>query len=64
MNFRIRTKKDMFFFIIAILVSPLIAFFVDLYTEKKRIKDFNFLLGLDLFCLVGFIFFIVFVYVL
>ena len=54
----------MFFFIIAILVSPLIAFFVDLYTGKKSIKDFNILLGSDLFCLVGFIFFIIFVYVL
>lgn len=64
MNIRIRDWKDEVFFIATLIVTPIIAFFVDVYKGKKRIKDLTFPLIIDLIIFVGYVVFIILAYVL
>lgn len=62
MNIRIRDWKDEVFFITTFIVTPIIAFFVDVYKGKKRIKDLTIPLIIDLIIFVGYVVFIILAY--
>ena len=62
MNIRIRDWKDEVFFITTFIVTPIIAFFVDVCKGKKRIKDLTLPLIIDLIIFVGYVVFIILAY--